>query len=132
MSSNDPQLPKATHPRDFQAGLSAVRPLGDIPDFASIFSRAWSIATEDENITMYGFKRFKTSHLLNLRYLEHDLGKLDREIYQAGLSLNTAPSRTGRLWLGHAKKDENIKGIPDVACEENILRFRRLISEYGK
>jgi hypothetical protein len=49
-------------------------------------------STADNNLTLHGFRRFKTTHLLNLRYLEDEVAQMDHTLYQAGLSLNLSPS----------------------------------------
>jgi hypothetical protein len=49
-------------------------------------------STADNNLTLHGFRRSKTTHLLNLRYLEDEVAQIDHTLYQAGLSLNLSPS----------------------------------------
>ncbi|CAN8099915.1 unnamed protein product [Discula destructiva] len=133
MTADLPELPMATHASTCgPIRVVTAEKTYDNANPAPVFNRIWSIATEDENLTMYAFKRFKTSHLVNLRYLEHELDKLDRDVYQAGLSLGHDVSKTGRLLLGHAQKDKVIKTVQDVAQKENIIRLRKLISENDK
>lgn len=98
---------------------------------ASDFRKLWQIAAADDNMTMYGFRRFKTSHLLNLRFLEHETELLDRDIYQAGLKLGFPTSSTDRLGLERSVKDENAKDASEVITSDSVVRLRKLIQEYG-
>ncbi|KAH6986747.1 hypothetical protein EDB80DRAFT_590315, partial [Ilyonectria destructans] len=75
---------------------------------AAQFPRHWEIATADSNLTLHGFRRFKTTHLLNLRYLEAEIAAIDHLIYQLGLSLNLEPDCTDRLGIKHCQKDEDV------------------------
>ncbi|KAL1616703.1 hypothetical protein SLS54_008270 [Diplodia seriata] len=94
------------------------------------FARLWRIATADENITLHGFHRFKTSHLLNLRFLEDEIRQLDREIYQAGMQLDAPIPRADRLGLGRSQRDTDAKAASEKITRDSILRLRRLIQEY--
>ncbi|KAH8691088.1 hypothetical protein GQ44DRAFT_754052 [Phaeosphaeriaceae sp. PMI808] len=85
-------------------------------DITKKFRKYWEISTDDNNLTLHGFRRFKTTHLLNLRFLESEVAELDHTIYQAGLSLGLAPSPTDRLGLKHSNRDANVLGanVPDA------------------
>lgn len=96
------------------------------------FVKVWRIATADKNMTMHGFRRFKTSHLVNLRLLEHELEKLDREVYQAGMKLEAPISKIDRLGLGQSQRDRDAKAASEVINRETVMRLRRLLQEYGK
>ena len=45
------------------------------------FPLLWQRSTEDNNLALHGFRRFKTTHLLNLRFLEEEIADLDHAIY---------------------------------------------------
>jgi hypothetical protein len=59
---------------------TAGRPAG----LARDFGRIWQVSTANSNITLYSFRRFKTTHLLNLRFLEAELSELDHKLYYHG------------------------------------------------
>lgn len=96
-----------------------------------IFRRCWITSTADNNLTLHGFRRFKTTHLLNLRLLEYEIAEMDRTVYQAGLSLGLDPSSTDRLGLNHCEKVPNPPSIEDVITEEFVSRLRDLLRQYG-
>lgn len=98
---------------------------------ADTFRSCWTTSTADNNLTLHGFRRFKTTHLLNLRFLESEIAKMDHTIYQAGLSLGLSPSSTDRLGLKHSKKDANTPKIDDTITPEFLLKLRSLLKQYG-
>lgn len=98
---------------------------------AKQFSTLWPCITADSNFTLHGFRRFKTTHLLNLRFLENEIAELDHIIYQAGLSLESPPSGIDRLGLKHSKRDTNAPVINETITKEFVLKLRGLIQEYG-
>lgn len=100
--------------------------------FISAFGKIWPIATADNNMTMHGFRRFKTSHLVNLRLLEDELEKLDRDVYQAGMKLGAPISKIDRLGLGQSERDRDAKTASEVMNRETVMRLRGLVQEYGK
>jgi hypothetical protein len=51
------------------------------------FRREWPTITSPEPPTLLGFRRFQTTHLLNLRILENEILAIDHKVFQAGLSL---------------------------------------------
>jgi len=104
----------------------------DDPGVSNLFPRLWRWSTTDNNLSLYGFRRFKTSHLLNLRFLEEEVAELDHKIYQAGLSLGLEPTPSDRLGLRHSKIDANVPRIEDTIRTELVLRLRSTIKEYGK
>lgn len=85
------------------ADAEPARPADPWRDFPTL----WRTSTADDNITLYGFRRFKTPHLLNLRFLESEVAELDHKIFQVRLSLGGQPSPADRLGLGlgHSKRD---------------------------
>ncbi len=96
------------------------------------FRKCWITSTDDNNLTLHGFRRFKTTHLLNLRLLEREIAEMDHTVYQAGLSLGLNPSPTDRLGLKHCQKDADAPS-PDVAItEEFVLKLRDLLRQYGR
>jgi hypothetical protein len=48
---------------------------------AELFCKLWPRITSDDNLTLHGFRRFKTTHLLNLRFLEEEIAELDHVVY---------------------------------------------------
>jgi hypothetical protein len=95
------------------------------------FRRHWQSSTDDNNLTLHGFRRFKTTHLLNLRFLEGEIAELDHTIYQAGLSLNLDPSAADRLGLKHSRRDGKVPNVDEAITREFVLKLRNLIKQYG-
>ncbi|KAI2617737.1 hypothetical protein GGR54DRAFT_606722 [Hypoxylon sp. NC1633] len=108
----------------------------DVPDkpdkLKRQFSTHWQSSTADSNLTLHGFRRFKTTHLLNLRFLEAEIAELDHAIYQAGLSLDIPPSTTDRLGLKHSKRDKDVPEFDDAAIKQLVLRLRGLLQQYDE
>jgi hypothetical protein len=97
-----------------------------------LFEKAWTLSTEDSNLALYGFRRFKTAHLLNLRLLEEEIDQIDHQIYQAGLKLGIGPAPNDRLGLKHCQKDEHALCPEEVLDEGLILKLRELLRQYGR
>lgn len=95
------------------------------------FSSHWQASTADSNLTLHGFRRFKTTHLLNLRYLEAEISETDHLLYQLGLSLDLEPSADDRLGLKHCKRDTKVPPIDKVVSKKLLGKLRRLLKEYG-
>jgi hypothetical protein len=95
------------------------------------FVKCWITSTADSNLTLHGFRRFKTTHLVNLRLLESEIAKLDHIIYQAGLSLKIHPSPKDRLGLKHSRKDARLLNINETITPEFVYKLRELIKQYG-
>lgn len=100
-------------------------------DLSNAFRKCWVASTADNNLTLHGFRRFKTTQLLNLRLLENEIAGIDHTIYQAGLSLDLSPSSADRLGLAHSKRDANVPKINEVITRELILKLRELIKQYS-
>lgn len=103
--------------------------------YSKLFSRVWREITSDNHLTLFGFRRYRTTHLLNLRFLEAEIDKLDHDLYQAGLQLNQPLVRQNtldRLGLKQAKKDNKRMNVDEVVNEDSIIRLRKLIKEYGE
>ncbi|KAI1178314.1 hypothetical protein F4777DRAFT_538215 [Nemania sp. FL0916] len=96
------------------------------------FRKHWDLATDDNNLTLHGFRRFKTAHLLSLRYLEDQISELDHTIYQAGLSLGLDRTPIDRLGLVGSKKDENVPSIEETITSELVLKLRDLLKQYDE
>ena len=94
---------------------------------ASKFCQFWPGNTNDNNLTLHGFRRYKTTHLLNLRFLEDEIAMLDHSIYQAGLSLGHEPSVRDRLGLKSSKTDSNIPDVEKILTPDLVLELRNLI-----
>lgn len=95
------------------------------------FSSHWKAATADSNLTLHGFRRFKTTHLLNLRYLEAEIAEIDHLLYQVGLGLDIESSLEDRLGLKHCKRDAGVPPIDQAVSKKLIGRLRRLLKDYG-
>lgn len=110
---------------------SPVRePLGRT-DLASAFRKCWVASAADNNLTLHGFRRFKTTQLLNLRFLENEIADMDHTIYQAGLGLGLNPSPGDRLGLARSKRDADVPKVDDVITQEFILKLRDLTKQYS-
>ncbi|PFH61520.1 hypothetical protein XA68_17097 [Ophiocordyceps unilateralis] len=96
------------------------------------FPNHWQASTADSNLTLHGFRRFKTSHLLNLRYLEAEIAEIDHLIYQIGLGLDIEPSKVDRLGLKQCQKDEKAPRPEKAVSKKLIQRLRRLMKEYDE
>ena len=103
----------------------------DDTNLSRLFPEHWKQSTADHNLTLHGFRRFKTTHLLNLRFLESEIADLDRRIYQAGLKLGTDMSSEDRLGLKHAKEDTEAPSYDRVINREFVLKLRDLLRQYG-
>lgn len=96
------------------------------------FRKAWIASTADSNLTLHGFRRYKTTHLLNLRFLENEVAEIDRALYQAGLSLGLRHSSNDRLGLKHCKRDINSANVENVINDELLLKLRQTLKQYGR
>lgn len=103
----------------------------DFGSEAGRFRKNWQAASADSSITLYGFRRFKTSHLLNLRFLEDEIAELDHMVYQAGLTLGIEHAPANRLGLNYCKRDRRIPAIRETITHELVLRLRDLLKQYG-
>ena len=95
------------------------------------FATLWKKSTGDSNLSLYGFRRFKTSQLLNLRFLEEEIAHLDHIIYQTGLGLQLNPSPLDRLGLRHAKRDRETPGMSQKVTTDLVLKLRELLRQYS-
>ncbi|KAH0425416.1 hypothetical protein CcaCcLH18_10964 [Colletotrichum camelliae] len=95
------------------------------------FRAHWQSSTADEDVTLYGFSRFRTIHLLNLRFLEGEISELNRLVYQAGQSLSEVPPSRKRLgidsrWSGMAPEPSKIMN------RELVMKLRDLLRQYDE
>ena len=109
---------------------------GDEPDsyYSDLFSKSWNISTSDYHSSLFGFRRYRTSHLINLRFLEAEIHQMDRDLYQAGLKLDQPLDRDhalDRLGLKQAKRDSSELNAEANVDKASIMRLRGLIKEYG-
>lgn len=96
-----------------------------------MFLNAWTASTADKNTTLHSFRRFKTAHLLNLRFLEDEIAQMDYDLYQAGFSLELPISSCDRLGLKHGSRDPKFTTIDQVITRKFIKKLRSLLQEYG-
>ena len=94
------------------------------------FRRTWYQATDDNQLTLFGFRRFRTAHLISLRFLEAEIDQVDHQIFQAGLSLGVRPGESDRLGLRQARRDPNLKAGCSIS-HGLISKLRELLKQYG-
>ncbi|KFA82008.1 hypothetical protein S40288_11334 [Stachybotrys chartarum IBT 40288] len=104
----------------------------EVNQTAELFRKLWPCVTDDHNLTLHGFRRFKTTHLLNLRFLEQDIAEVDRKIYQAGLSLGCEPASGDRLGLRNGTHDYNVPVLEDTITKDLVLKLRDLLQKYDE
>ncbi|MCJ1334686.1 hypothetical protein MMC10_011398 [Thelotrema lepadinum] len=102
--------------------------------YAELFNKFWREVTPDNYLTLFGFRRYRSTHLLNLRFLEAEIATIDHDLYQTGLALDSSliPRHAlNRLGLRQVKRDTK-QVEADVVDKALILRLRKLIKEYGE
>ena len=94
----------------------ASKQRNQISETALTFRNLWNMTTDDNPLTLYGFRRFRTTHLLNLRLLETEIEtyNIDHKIYQAGLGLGLPLASADKLGLKHSKRDEHAPRPEDI------------------
>ena len=102
------------------------------PEIPRLFRKLWSSVTDDNPLTLFGFRRFRTSHLLNLRLLEEEIDQLDHKIFQAGLNLGIEPTSADKLGLKNSKRDKSAPSPEEVLDPTLVSRLRQLLKDYGK
>ena len=117
---------------DFSKHRESVKKKSEDIEATKSFQKAWHIVTDDNYLTLFGFRRFRTAHLLNLRFLEEEIDKIDHQMFQAGLKLGNAPSAIDRLGLEYAKRDLNPRGAEEIISHELVTKLRDLLKQYGK
>ncbi|KAF7924404.1 uncharacterized protein EAE98_007455 [Botrytis deweyae] len=117
-STSTSEIPTPTHSREHKL----VRE----------FRTHWSTSTDDNELSLFSFRRFRTSHLINLRFLEDEIAKVDREIYQAGLQMGIDAQRKDLLGLRSARRDADVAPIEETITQENVRKLRRLLREYDE
>lgn len=119
---------------DVRKAQSDVGKASEDPVFMNRFRKSWRNATDDNYLTLFGFRRFRTAHLLNLRFLEEEIHKIDHEIYQAGMQLGCPLGAIDRLGLKHGKRDvvaAGTAGTGSVVNQDLIMSLRELLRQYG-
>lgn len=99
---------------------------------ARLFRSLWSNITDDNALTLYGFRKFRTTHLLNLRLLETEIDKIDHQVYQAGLSLGLPTTSADKLGLKHSKRDRHAPSPEAVLNPQLVSKLRQLLKEYDE
>ena len=94
------------------------------------FKNQWPLVTHTNHLALFGFRRFRTGHLLNLRLMEEEIKALDHNIFQAGLMLEDGSRKGDRLGIAHAKRDPSLNGAATVD-HEMVLKLRSLLKDYG-
>lgn len=112
----------------FSSNNDSSAPLSDSGEARS--RKIWASATDDNPLTLFGFRRFRTSHLVNLRYLEHELAEVDRQLYEAGERLNVPLPPKNKLGLGYSKSFRS-SDTESSLDRELVTKLRRLVKEYG-
>jgi len=110
-----------------------VEDVGGTDGVQDMFSKVWPAVTDPNPLVLFGFRRFRTSHLLNLRALEHEILEIDHQVFQADLQLGKPAPRRDRLALDHAEKDTPADATGGhVFDREKLERLRSLLQRYGK
>ena len=102
------------------------------PEISRLFRKLWSSVTDDNPLTLFGFRRFRTTHLLNLRLLEEEIDQLDHKIFQAGLNLGIEPTSTDKLGLKDSKRDKYAPSPEEALDPTLVSKLRQLLKDYGK
>ena len=103
--------------------------------YKALFQKLWPDITSDNRLSLFGFRRYRTTHLFNLRLLEADINEIDHELYQTGLQLDSTfdgQHTLDRLGLKQAKRDMDRRDVEHVVDRALIMRLRSLIKEYGE
>jgi hypothetical protein len=97
------------------------------------FESLWPTVTSPDRLVLYGFRRFRTSHLLNLRVLEQQIMEVDQTIFEAGLQFGDVHAGRDRLALSCASPSRRPGPPAANEIDEQLLRrLRILLKEYGK
>ncbi|TVY42081.1 hypothetical protein LOCC1_G004289 [Lachnellula occidentalis] len=94
------------------------------------FRSHWRTATDDSELSLFCFRRFRTGHLLNLRFLENEITRVDHEIYQAGLQIEIDPGSKDKVGLRNATRDANVLPIEEIITRTRLQELRALLKEY--
>jgi len=92
------------------------------------FRQHWVSATADDSLSLFGFRRFRTAQLLNLRFLEDEIEDLCRKIFGAGLKLGMPPTELG---FEHTRGEVEAPRSEDVVTSTEIIRLRGFLKEYS-
>ncbi|MCJ1311501.1 hypothetical protein MMC25_005173 [Agyrium rufum] len=105
----------------------------DLSVYGERFHEHWPNVTSDNRLTLFGFRRYRTTHLLNLRFLEAEIDEIDHHLYQKGLQLDfpvDCHHALDRLGLRQAKRDTGQRKVE--VDRILVLQLRSLVKEYGK
>ena len=83
--SQDPIEP-CKHAESLESQQSYDKSPNDL-EIPSLFGDRWCEARDDNCLILNGFRRFRTTHLLELCYLKKKIDTLDHKIFRAGLKL---------------------------------------------
>ncbi|CAE7212373.1 hypothetical protein PTTW11_10292 [Pyrenophora teres f. teres] len=100
----------------------------ELESIADTNRKVWTTSTADNNLTLYDFRRFKTTHLMNLRFLEEEIAR----IYQVGLKENMPLSSIDRLGLGHSRRDANVPTVNDAITHDFVIRLRKELISHNQ
>jgi hypothetical protein len=105
-------------------------PSSNLDDSPELFRKFWPVITDDNPLTLFGFRRFRTVHLLNLRFLEDELTAINRKLMVAGESLDIPLPPKNKLGLGHGTQRDPSELNP-VLDREFFSNMRRTVRDYG-
>lgn len=100
-------------------------------EISKLFRKLWRKVTDDNDLILYGFRKFRTIHLFNIRFLEEEIDKFDHQVYQTGRKLGYSPGIIDKLGLKGWKKDVNAREVNEVIDQELALKLRELLKQYG-
>ena len=112
--------------------LQNYHPRIEDSETSRLFRKLWGSVTDDNPLTLFGFRRFRTTHLLNLRLLEEEIDKLDHKIFQAGLNLGIEPTKMDKLGLKDSKRDKSAPSPEEALDPTLVSKLRQLLKDYGK
>jgi hypothetical protein len=118
---------------DPNISLPSIETTSEIKDFSLEFPKHWRSSTSDSSpLSLFGFRRFMTNQLLNVRFLEYEIAILESQIYQAGLKVEVPLETREKLGLSNITIDPNAPGFDKVVTSEMVYKLRRLLKEYSK
>ncbi|KAJ6780188.1 hypothetical protein PWT90_04448 [Aphanocladium album] len=103
----------------------------EVDETAHVFARVWPNITDDNALTLFGFRRFRTAHLLNIRMLENEITEANRKVMTAGAALGIPLPARNKLGLGYGTRRAawELNPVMDHAFMANL---RRLLKEYDE
>lgn len=113
---------RTTQQLDLHASLNERR--------SHLFQKIRRHSTAGNTLRLYDFRRLKTSHLVNLHFLEEEISVLDRQVYQVGIRSGSHENNGGRDALG-LQRDPIVPNEEEFVTDSMLLKLRRLLKEYG-